>query len=125
MQVWDHVCHSNEKGMTKRLIQMQQEVYKKDSDNADWESYDDFKHYNLRKLIIEGFEVKEKFTRYIRQVMKAAVNLEVVSLRKSRLCGACRFCPSMAYPVTEDQRDNTRIQISDHRSSPVRIIFRP
>lgn len=57
--------------MTRSLIQIQQEVYKKESDHLDWESHDDFKHYNLRKLIIEGFEVKEKFTRYIRQVMKA------------------------------------------------------
>ncbi|CAN6276085.1 unnamed protein product [Urochloa humidicola] len=125
VQVWDHVCHSSEKGMTKRLTQMQREVYKKESNHLNWESHNDFKHYNLSKLTIEGFEVEEKFTRYIRQVVKAAVNLEVVLLRKSRICGGCGFCPSMAYPRTEEQRDQIRMQISDHRSSLVRIIFGP
>ena len=106
LQVWDHMCPSNEKGMTKRQIQMQREVYIKESGHLNWETHDDFKHYNLSKLIIEGFEVKEKFIGYIRKVMKAAVNLEVVSLRKSRLCGSCcQFCPSKAYPRTEEERD--------------------
>ena len=118
------MCPSNEKGMTKRQIQMQREVYIKESGHLNWETHDDFKHYNLSKLIIEGFEVKEKFIGYIRKVMKAAVNLEVVSLRKSRLCGICKFCPSMAYPRTEEERDQIRILISDQRPS-VKIIFTP
>ncbi|CAN6268302.1 unnamed protein product [Urochloa humidicola] len=125
MQVWDHICHSNQKAMTKHLTQMQRELFKKESNHLNWESRDDFKHYNLSKLTIEGFELEEKFTRYVRQVMKAAVNLKVVSLRKSRLCGDCQVCPSMAYPLTEEQKDQTRIQISDQRALPVRIIFGP
>ena len=125
LQVWDHMCPSNEKGMTKLQIQMQQQVFnKKESGHLNWESHDGFKHYNLSKLIIEGFEVEEKFTGCIRQVVKAAVNLEVVSLRKSRLCGICKFCPSMAYPRTEEERAQIRILISDQRS-PVKIIFSP
>ena len=103
---------------------MQRQIYKKESGHLNWESQDGFKHYNLSKLIIEGFEVEEKFTGCIRQVVKAAVNLEVVSLRKSRLCGICKFCPSMAYPRTEEERDQIRILISDQRP-PVKIIFTP
>jgi hypothetical protein len=34
----------------------------------------------MRKLSIEGFQIEEKFTRYIDRVMEAAVNLELVSL---------------------------------------------
>ena len=64
LQVRDHMCPSNEKGMTKLQIQMHQQVFnKKESGHLNWESHDGFKHYNLSKLIIEGFEVEEKFHR--------------------------------------------------------------
>lgn len=73
LQVWDHVCDANEKDLSSEEFQIHQEIYKKESDHLmSWEAHD-FKHYNLRKLRIEGFQVEEKLKRYIRQVMKAAV----------------------------------------------------
>jgi len=125
IQVWDHVCNANEEDMSREELQMQQEFFKIESDHLSWEAHD-FKHYNLSKLTIEGFQVEEKLKSYIRQVLKTAVNLELVALRKSRLCGKCRIRPSsMAYPQNEEQKDLIWTQISDQISSNARIRFFP
>ncbi|GJN02529.1 hypothetical protein PR202_ga19891 [Eleusine coracana subsp. coracana] len=65
--VWDHNCNSNLGDMYKQLFQ-------KTSDHLCWEAHNEFKHYNLTKLTIEGFQAEEKFTRYIRQVMESATS---------------------------------------------------
>uniref|UniRef100_A0A0A9BXV8 F-box domain-containing protein n=1 Tax=Arundo donax TaxID=35708 RepID=A0A0A9BXV8_ARUDO len=119
IQVWDHKCYSNEGDMYKQY----REIFQKTSDHLNCKAHGDFKHYNLSRLTIEGLEVEDKFTRYIRQVMKAAVNLELVSLIESRTCGRCRFRPSRSYPRTDEERDKIRKQILDWRSSPVEIKF--
>ncbi|TVU15503.1 hypothetical protein EJB05_39027 [Eragrostis curvula] len=117
IHVWGHDCNSNEGAMYKLLFQ------KTSDDHLIWEARNDFKHYNLSKLIIEGYQVEEKFTRYIRQVMESAVNLVLLSLLQSRLCANCGFCPSTAYPQTDQERERIKMQISEWRSSPIKIEF--
>jgi hypothetical protein len=81
----------------------------------------DFKHYNMKKLTIGGFQVEVKFTRYIRRVMEGTMNLEVVSLRESRPCLRCEFLPSTIYPRTQKEMDLIKKQISAWSSSPIQI----
>ncbi|TVU15480.1 hypothetical protein EJB05_39003 [Eragrostis curvula] len=117
MQVWDHNCNSEY--MKNNEFQ---EIYQKASNNLlNWEVQDGFKHYNLRKLIVEGFRVEEKFTSYVRCVMRVAVNVETVSLLESHLCARCQLYPSTAYPRTDKERDQTRKQISKRRSSAIKF----
>lgn len=69
---------------------------------------------------MEGFQM-EKFTKYIRGLVEAAVNLELVTLRESRRCGRCQFCPSRAYPRTDEERNLTMKQIPDRKSLSIKI----
>lgn len=53
--------------------------------------------------------------------MEAAVNLELLSLLESRPCLRCWSLASTIYPRTQKERDLITKQISDWRSSPIRI----
>ncbi len=59
--------------------------------NVEWESSapDGFRHYNLTKLTIYGFQPNENFMGYIRHVMEAAVNLEDISLYDRKVLECC------------------------------------
>uniref|UniRef100_M8CXP1 FBD domain-containing protein n=1 Tax=Aegilops tauschii TaxID=37682 RepID=M8CXP1_AEGTA len=73
--VWDHWC-----------IMVTDKEHRKASgycDNGDVEwkpSTSNFKHKNLAKLTIYGFQADDNFIRYVKRVMLAAVNLEEISL---------------------------------------------
>ncbi|KAL6650926.1 hypothetical protein ACP70R_009851 [Stipagrostis hirtigluma subsp. patula] len=121
MQMSYHICYSDEADDYNKNDDMPREIFQKASDLLKWETHGDFKHYNLRKLAIEGFQVIQKFTRFIRCVMQVAVNLELVSLRESRPCGRCEFLPLTAYPRTGKERDIIKQQILEWGVSPVRI----
>jgi hypothetical protein len=76
--VWDHKCGSES-----------QKSYSKKTD-VKWEpSAPNFKHKNLIKLTIYGFQSDGNFMGYIRRVMEAAVNIKEVSLHGRKVCKLC------------------------------------
>ncbi|TVU15516.1 hypothetical protein EJB05_39040, partial [Eragrostis curvula] len=83
----------------------------------------DLKHYNLMELSIRGYQVNERFTRYIKLVVEAAVNLQRVLLLDNVPCKRCGSCPSKGFPQTLEERKLVGKQISQWRSSPVKIGF--
>ncbi|CAD6338418.1 unnamed protein product [Miscanthus lutarioriparius] len=118
IQISYHICYSDEENQTDENTR---ENFDRAADLLKWETHHDFKHYNMKKLTIEGFQVEAKFTRYIRRVMEAAMNLEVVSLRESHPCLRCEFLPSTVYPRTHKEINLIKKQISAWRSSPIQI----
>ncbi|CAL5068549.1 unnamed protein product [Urochloa decumbens] len=88
--------------------------------NIEWK-VPDFKHHNLILLDILGFQPDSKFMGYIRRVMRAAVNLEVISLN-DQLCECCGFCPTTRYPRTNKERDLIRKEIHEGITSPVKDV---
>ena len=110
--MWDHVRNGNEKFMSSEKFQMQREIFKMESDHLmSWEAH--VRHYNLSKLRIDGFQVEEKLKRYIRQVLKAPVSLELVALRKSRISPKYWIRhSSMSYPPNEEKiSSNARTRV--------------
>ncbi|XP_047083664.1 uncharacterized protein LOC124694758 [Lolium rigidum] len=78
ISVRDHKCGSeSQKTRTKKT-------------DVKWEqSGPKFKHKNLGKLTIYGFEFDGNFMRYIRRAMEAAVNIKEVSLHDRKGKGMC------------------------------------
>ncbi|CAN6163330.1 unnamed protein product [Urochloa humidicola] len=121
MQVSYHICYSDEEDDCNYNDENAREMYQKAAHVLKWETRHDFKHCNMRNLAIKGFQIEEKFTRYIRRVMQAAVNLERVSLHQSRPCLRCQCFPFTVYPRTHQERDLIKKQISEWRSSPIEV----
>ncbi|CAN6249125.1 unnamed protein product [Urochloa humidicola] len=88
--------------------------------NIEWK-VPDFKHHNLILLDIHGFQPDSKFMGYIRRVIKAAVNLEVISLN-DQFCEFCGFRPTTRYPRTKKERDMIRKEISEGLTSPAKEV---
>ncbi|XP_047090681.1 uncharacterized protein LOC124702564 isoform X2 [Lolium rigidum] len=88
IMVRDHLCDMI-KGKRRYMY-----AYSKEKDKGlEWEpSAPDFKHHNLAELRIYGFQAEEKFVRYARNVMEAAVNLEAVYLHENPGCEKCKPC---------------------------------
>jgi hypothetical protein len=114
-----HICYVNQENQEDENTR--ENDFDRAADLLKWETHHDFKHYNMKKLTIEGFQVQVKFTRYIRSVMEAAMNLEVVSLRESRQCLHCEFLPSTVYPRTHKEIDLVKKHISTWGSSSIQI----
>ncbi|KAF0934581.1 hypothetical protein E2562_025668 [Oryza meyeriana var. granulata] len=112
--VWDHWCNM------KTEEDRRDEGYG-DKTNVEWESAapDGFRHDNLSKLTIYGFQPDDNFVGYVRHVMEAAVNLEEVSLYDRKVCDRCgdldpkikmKISPSR-YPCTIKERELLKNQI--------------
>ncbi|XP_047059091.1 putative F-box/LRR-repeat protein At3g58880 [Lolium rigidum] len=88
IMVRDHLCEMI-KGKRRYMY-----AYSEEKDKGlEWEpSAPDFKHHNLAELRIYGFQAEEKFVRYARNVMEAAVNLEAVYLHENPGCEKCKPC---------------------------------
>uniref|UniRef100_A0A0E0CTE6 F-box domain-containing protein n=1 Tax=Oryza meridionalis TaxID=40149 RepID=A0A0E0CTE6_9ORYZ len=84
--VWDHWCNM------KTEEDRREEGYC-DKTVVDWVSSapDGFRHENLSKVTIYGFQPDDNLVGFVRRVMEVAVNLEEVSLydRKARAAYAC------------------------------------
>lgn len=92
-----------------------------EKNNINWEP-SNFKHNNLTKLIIYGFRPENRFMSYIRRVMKAAVNLDEISLHDDR-CEICEsYYPITRYPHTKKERDLVKRAINEGRTSPIKSI---
>ena len=118
MQVWGHTSCIYEDDVSKELHQL---VCQRENSLVTWEAPNGFKHYGLKELAIKGYQDEEKFTRYIKRVVEAAVNLELIVLLESDWCTGCKFFPSTRYPRTDEERDLTRKQILQWGSSPIKV----
>uniref|UniRef100_A0ACD5Z4F4 Uncharacterized protein n=1 Tax=Avena sativa TaxID=4498 RepID=A0ACD5Z4F4_AVESA len=120
--VWDHKCGSeSQKSRSKKT-------------DVKWEpSAPKFKHKNLAKLTIYGFQSDGNFMGYIRRVMEAAVRIKEVSLHNRKVCKLCadRFPhievrPS-TYPRSCEEKESLRKKITEASvvmASPAVIHFR-
>uniref|UniRef100_A0A0A9C011 F-box domain-containing protein n=1 Tax=Arundo donax TaxID=35708 RepID=A0A0A9C011_ARUDO len=86
--------------------------------NVEWQPSLDFKHKNLVKLTIYGFQPDKNFMRYVRRIMEFAVNMEEISLHDRKVCEGCgdldpkiKVCPSK-YPQTSEEKDMLREEIT-------------
>jgi hypothetical protein len=120
MQVWEHTCDSYEEECGEW-----QDMFNRGDNLPTWEAPADLKHCNLKVLTIKSYQVEEKFSRYIRRVVEAAVNLEVILLIHSGFCEYCKFSPSTRYLWTKEERVQIKEQILEWRSSssPLKIGF--
>jgi hypothetical protein len=118
--VWDHKC--------------QRKSQKREKTHVKWEpSVADFKHKNLDNLTIHGFQSNDNFTRYVRSILKVAVNIKEVSLHDKKLCKLCKDkldpleVRSSRYPQTVDEEDSLRKKITEElrTTSSAVIHFRP
>ncbi|KAM3244634.1 hypothetical protein ACQJBY_056130 [Aegilops geniculata] len=105
--VWDHWC----------IMITNKELRKKyffcEKADVKWKPYaPDFKHKNLAKLTIYGFQPDDNFMRYIGCVVEHAVNITDISLYDRKVCGRCgdldpeiqdNVFPSR-YPRTTEER---------------------
>jgi hypothetical protein len=80
----------------------------------------DFKHKSLAKLTIYGFQSDGNFTGFVRRVMKAAANVEEISLYDRKVCKFCtkefedyetEVFPS-TYPSLSQEKDSLREKIT-------------
>ncbi|VAI55257.1 unnamed protein product [Triticum turgidum subsp. durum] len=101
--VWDHKCRSeSQKSFSKKM-------------DVKWGPSDPhFRHKNLGRLIIHGFQSDGNFTGYVRRVIQAAANIREVFLHDRKVCQWCiekfphlGFRPS-SYPRTREDADLLR-----------------
>jgi hypothetical protein len=106
--VWGHKC------------QRKSQISYSNSMAVKWEpSTPDFKHKNLARLNIYGFQSKHNFMGYVRRVVQAAVNIKEVSLHDRKVCKVCidKFVRLGVHPWsclgTSEEADSFRKEITD------------
>lgn len=107
--IWDYWCNM------KTEEDRREEGYG-DKTVVDWESSapDGFRHENLSKVTIYGFQPNDNLVGFVRRVMEVAVNLEEVSLydRKVYLDPKIKMKVSPSrYPCTMEKRELLKNQI--------------
>ena len=118
--VWDHKCR------------MESQKSLSEISDVKWEPSDPrFKHKNLARLIIYGFQSDDNFTGYVGRVIQAAVNIREVSLHDRK---GCEFCaekfPHMevrpsSYPrITEEVELLRKKMTAASASTSPDILFR-
>uniref|UniRef100_A0ACD5Z9E8 Uncharacterized protein n=1 Tax=Avena sativa TaxID=4498 RepID=A0ACD5Z9E8_AVESA len=122
IMVQDHFCEMLG-GVYRELHGFSEE--KKDNGVIEWETSSGFKHTSLAVLRIVGFQAQDKFMRYIKSVMEAAVNLKEIYLHEKTLCRGCRrrARKTSMYPRTWRRKRSIRKEISKGMCSPVSIHF--
>uniref|UniRef100_A0A8I6YPB3 Uncharacterized protein n=1 Tax=Hordeum vulgare subsp. vulgare TaxID=112509 RepID=A0A8I6YPB3_HORVV len=117
IMVRDHLCE-----MTKGKRGYMHEFSEVKDKGLELEpSAPDFKHHNLAELSIYGFRAEDKFVRYARNVMEAAVNLKKVNLYKDPGCEKCKRRLPSRWSSTE--MSLIRDEINKGMSSDVGIRF--
>uniref|UniRef100_A0A0E0NN36 F-box domain-containing protein n=1 Tax=Oryza rufipogon TaxID=4529 RepID=A0A0E0NN36_ORYRU len=113
--VWDHWCE-----IETDKVEREEQGYC-DKTNLEWRSSarDGFRHYNLTKFTIYGFQPNENFLGYIKHIMEAAVNLEDISLYDRKALECCedldpkiKVAPSR-YPQNIVEQELLRKQITE------------
>uniref|UniRef100_A0ACD5YN45 Uncharacterized protein n=1 Tax=Avena sativa TaxID=4498 RepID=A0ACD5YN45_AVESA len=128
IRVWDHWCQM----VTDKELRKKKGCCEKA--NVEWQhSAFDFKHKNLVKLTIYGFQPDEYFLRYVRRILKVAANIEEISLQDREACPRCgsldlsiKVSPSR-YPRTGEEKNILREEITAGLPmvSPAVIRFEP
>ncbi|XP_048537927.1 uncharacterized protein LOC125516583 [Triticum urartu] len=102
--VWEHWCNR----VMRNKEYQERNGYCEKAD-MEWKPHaPDFKHKNLVKLTIYGFQADDIFVRFIRCVIKHAVNMAEISLHDRKVCLHCgdldpkMKCPSR-YPWNADE----------------------
>jgi hypothetical protein len=92
--------------------------------NVVWET-SDFKHLNLKLLVMRGFEEEEKVMNYIRLVLERALSLRRIELPDKIPCKKCndKNIESPRFPVDEPSKHRIREQLSCGLSSSAEIII--
>uniref|UniRef100_M8B7B7 Uncharacterized protein n=1 Tax=Aegilops tauschii TaxID=37682 RepID=M8B7B7_AEGTA len=109
--IWDHKC------------QMESQKSRSMKTDVKWEpSTPDFKHKNLAKLTIYGFQSDDNFMEYVRRAIQAVVNIKEVSLHDRKVCKLCTHKfphigvrPS-SYPRTSEEVDLFRKKITEAKA---------
>ncbi|XBI50511.1 hypothetical protein VPH35_113900 [Triticum aestivum] len=115
--VRDHLCE-----MTKGKRRYMHEFSEEKDKGLEWEpSALDFNHHSLAELCIYGFRAQDKFVRYARNIMEAAVNLVAVNLYKNPGCEKCKRRLPSGWTLTEMLL--IRDKISKGMSSNVGVRF--
>lgn len=91
--------------------------------NVVWGPSKDFKHFNLKRLVIQGFEEEDKVTNYIRLVMERAVGLKRIALLGEYPCKDCNDCERKCQ-VDEASRHHVKEQLAHGFTLHVEIIIR-
>ncbi|XP_044417111.1 uncharacterized protein [Triticum aestivum] len=106
--VWGHKC------------QRKSQISYSNSMAVKWKpSTPDFKHMNLARLNIYGFQSNDNFMGYVRRVVQAAVNIKEVSLHDRKVCKVCidKFVRLGVRPWsclgTSEQADSFRNEITE------------
>ncbi|KAK1695999.1 hypothetical protein QYE76_012696 [Lolium multiflorum] len=128
IRVWDHWCTM----VTDKEFREKNGYCEKA--NVEWQpSAIDFKHKNLVKLTICGFQPDEYFLQYVRRILEVAVNMEEISLHDREACERCghldpniKVSPSR-YPQTGEEKNTLRDEITKELRmiSPGVIRFEP
>lgn len=113
IRVWDHWCKMvTDKEFRKKNGYCEQA-------NVEWQpSASDFKHKNLVKLTIYGFQPDEYFMPYVRRVWEVALNMKEISLHAREACERCGdLDPSIivspsGYPRTDEMKNILREEIT-------------
>uniref|UniRef100_A0ACD5TYG1 Uncharacterized protein n=3 Tax=Avena sativa TaxID=4498 RepID=A0ACD5TYG1_AVESA len=65
-------------------------LYREKADLVEWQpSLSGFKHTNLVKLTIYGFQPNEKMVRYVKRIREVAVNMKEIWLHDRKACERC------------------------------------
>ncbi|XP_047084456.1 uncharacterized protein LOC124695675 [Lolium rigidum] len=78
LTVWDHWCGTEKLSIRRKKADVKWQL-----------PAPDFKHKSLTKLTIYGFQSDGNFTGFVRRVMKAAANVEEISLYDRKVCKFC------------------------------------
>ncbi|KAF8691795.1 hypothetical protein HU200_040197 [Digitaria exilis] len=119
--VQDHFCEMLRDEELRKLY-----AYSEEKKSVDWEDgASGFKHHKLVVLRIFGFRPQDKFVRYVRRVIVAAVNLEDIFLHNKLVCERCKHKVPKASrsPWPKKQRFSLRNRITSGTNSFVAIHF--
>nr|CDM84985.1 unnamed protein product [Triticum aestivum] len=92
--------------------------------NLVWQT-SNFKHLNLKLLVIQGFEEEDMVMNYIRLVMERAVGLKRIELHDKRQCSKCNALNlGSKFPSDEASKEWIRQQLTYSFSSSIEIVFK-